>query len=235
MIGLYLAASGAAATLGALSSVADSIANLGTPGFKRILNQTEAVTGNGSPYQFAVADQVPTIDMSQGALQSTNNAMDVAISGTGFITVQGPNGTAYTRNGTLAISPDGTLTAAGYPVLTPAGGTISIKTPGTLVIGSDGTVSVNGQPAGRIAMAEPQGIKMVALGASLYQGANGAELAPAINSQMHQGFLESASGSEMGGMTSMLTMMRNYESSMKVVQNMDTSEGQVIQAFTLQA
>ncbi len=157
MIGLYLAASGAAATLGALSSVADSIANLGTPGFKRILNQTEAVTGNGSPYQFAVADQAPTIDMSQGALQSTNNAMDVAISGTGFITVQGPNGTAYTRNGTLAISPDGTLTAAGYPVLTPAGGTISIKTPGTLVIGSDGTVSVNGQPAGQIAMAEPHG------------------------------------------------------------------------------
>ena len=80
-----------------------------------------------------------------------------------------------------------------------------------------------------------QGIKMVALGASLYRGANGEELAPATNSQMHQGFLEGATGSEMGEITSMLSMMRNYESSMKAVQSIDTSQGQVIQAFTLQA
>jgi flagellar basal-body rod protein FlgF len=235
MIGLYLAASGAAATLGALSAVADNIANLSTPGFKRILNQAQAVSGNGSPYQFAASGGASTIDTSQGPLQATNNPMDVAVTGTGFITVQGPNGTAYTRNGTLAIQADGTLTAAGYPVLTPAGGTISIKTTGTPVIGGDGTVSVNGQPVGQIAMAEPDGTKMVALGANLYRGANGEELAPAANSQMHQGFLEGATGSEMGEITSMLSMMRNYESSMKAVQNMDTGQGQVIQAFTLQA
>jgi flagellar basal body rod protein FlgG len=39
----------------------------------------------------------------------------------------------------------------------------------------------------------------------------------------------------MGQMVSMLSMMRNYEASMKAVQNIDTSQGQVIQAFTLQA
>jgi len=235
MIGLYLAASGAAATLGALSAVADNIANLGTPGFKRILNQAESVSGNGSPYQFAAADQAPTIDTSQGALQSTNNPLDVAVTGPGFITVQGPNGTAYTRNGTLAVAPDGTLTAAGYPVLTPAGGTITLKTPGAPLIGGDGSVSVNGQPVGQIAMAEPAGTKMVALGGSLYRAANGEELAPATTSQMHQGFLEGATGSEMGEITSMLSMMRNYESSMKAVQSIDSSQNQVIQAFTLQA
>jgi len=235
MIGLYLAASGAAATLGALSSVADNIANLSTPGFKRVLNEAQAVSGNGSPYQFAASNGPPTIDASQGPLQATNNPMDVAVTGSGFITVQGPNGTAYTRNGTLAVQPDGTLTAAGYPVLTPAGGTISIKVPGTLVIGGDGSVSVNGQPVGQIGMAEPAGTKMVALGASLYRGANGEELAPATNSQLHQGFLEGATGSEMGEITSMLSMMRNYESSMKAVQSIDSSQNQVIQAFTLQA
>jgi len=235
MNGLYIAASGAAATLGALSAVADNIANLSTPGFKRMLNEAQAVTGNNSPYQFAAADETPTIDTSQGPLQATNNPMDVGVTGTGFITVQGPNGTAYTRNGTLAVQPDGTLTAAGYPVLTPGGGTISIKTPGTLMIGGDGSVSVNGKPVGQIAMAEPAGTKMVALGASLYRGANGEELAPATTSQMHQGFLEGATGTEMGQLVSMLSIMRNYEASMKAVQNIDTSQGQVIQAFTLQA
>ena len=33
----------------------------------------------------------------------------------------------------------------------------------------------------------------------------------------------------------MLSMMRNYESSMKAVHSIDTNQGQVIQAFTLQA
>jgi len=235
MIGLYLAASGAAATLGALSSVADNIANLSTPGFKRLLNTAEAVSGNGSPYQFALPAGSPIIDTSQGPIQSTNNPMDLAVTGPAFISVQGPNGTAYTRNGTLKIQPDGTLTAAGYPVLSPAGGTILIKTPGAIVIGGDGSISVNGQPAGQIGMAEPSGVKMVALGASLYRGANGEELPPATNSQMHQGFLEGATGSEMGEITSMLSMMRNYESSMKAVQSIDTSQNQVIQAFTLRA
>ena len=235
MNGLYLAASGAAATLGALSAIADNIANLSTPGFKRMFNAAQAVSGNNSPYQFAAADETPTIDNSQGPLQATNNPMDVGITGTGFITVQGPNGVAYTRNGTLAVQADGTLTAAGYPVLTPGGGTITIKKPGTLMIGGDGSVSVDGKPIAQIAMADPAGTKMVALGASLYRGANGEELPPATNSQMHQGFLEGATGTEMGQLVSMLSMMRNYEASMKAVQNIDTSQNQVIQAFTLQA
>ncbi len=235
MNGLYLAASGAATTLGALSAVADNIANLSTPGFKRMLNEAQAVSGNNSPYQFAAADETPTIDTAQGPLRATSNPMDVAVTGPGFISVQGPNGTAYTRNGTLGVQPDGTLTAAGYPVLTPSGGTISVKTPGAIVVGGDGSVSVNGRPTGQIAMADSTGIKMVSLGASLYRGANGEELPPATNSQMHQGFLEGATGSEMGEMTSMLSMMRNYEASMKAVQNIDTSQSQVIQAFTLQA
>jgi flagellar basal-body rod protein FlgF len=235
MIGLYLAASGAAATLSALSNAADSIANLSTPGFKRVLSAAQSVS-NGTPYQFAVADSAPIIDNKQGPLQATNNPMDVAVSGPGFITVQGPNGTAYTRNGTLAIQPDGTLTAAGYPVLTAGGGTISIKTPGTIVIGHDGTVSVNGTRVGAIGIGEPQpGQQIVALGASLYRAANGEDLAPATKTQLEQGFLEGAGGSAMGGLTSMLSMMRNYEASMKAVQNMDSGENQVIQAFTLQA
>ena len=235
MNGLYLAASGAAATIGALSSVADNIANLSTPGFKRLLNSAEAVGGNSTPYQFASTAAAPTIDTAQGPLQSTNNPMDVAVTGTGFITVQGPSGTAYTRNGTLAIQSDGTLTAAGYPVLTPAGGTISIKSPGNIVIGNDGSVSLNGQPVAQMGLAEPDGVKVVSLGGNLYRGANGAQLQPATSSQLHQGFLESATGSEMGEVTSMLSMMRNYESSMKAVTSIDSGQNQTIQAFTLQA
>ena len=37
-------------------------------------------------------------------MQATDNPMDVAVSGPGFMTVQTPNGTAYTRNGTFTSS-----------------------------------------------------------------------------------------------------------------------------------
>jgi flagellar basal body rod protein FlgF len=52
---------------------------------------------------------------------------------------------------------------------------------------------------------------------------------------MHQGFLEGSAGSEMGTMVSMLSMMRNYDASMKAVHAIDTNENQAIQAFTLTA
>ena len=48
-------------------------------------------------------------------------------------------------------------------------------------------------------------------------------------------FLEGSAGSEMGTMVSMLSMMRNYDASMKAVHAIDTNQNQAIQAFTLTA
>lgn len=235
MNGLYLAASGAASMLGGLSAIADNLANLSTPGFRRLLNEVEAVTGGGTPYQYALGSQTPVIDTAQGALRATNNPMDVAITGSAFLSVQTPNGDFYTRNGTLAVQPDGTLTAAGYPVLNATGGTIQIKAPGSLVIGGDGSVSLNGAPVGQIAMVEAAGTQMAPLGASLYRTASGEILPPAASSQIHQGFLEGSTGSEITEVTSMLGMMRSYESSMKAIHEIDSSQSQAIQALTLHA
>jgi flagellar basal body rod protein FlgG len=234
MNGLYLAASGAASTLTGLDTAADNLANLNTPGFRRFQNIVESVNGNQTPYQYAL-NAGPALDLSQGPMQGTSNPMDVAISGPGFMVVQTPTGNAYTRNGTLHVESDGTLTASGYPVLNQAGAPINIGQGGNVLIGGDGTLSVNGQPGGQIAMADPAGTEMVPAGASLYRTANGEVLPPATNSQMHQGFLEGSAGSEMGTMVSMLSMMRNYDASMKAVHAIDTNQNQAIQAFTLTA
>ena len=55
----------------------------------------------------------------QGNLQQTSNTLDMAIQGSGYFQVTLPSGeTAYTRDGTFALSPDGTIvTADGYTVL----------------------------------------------------------------------------------------------------------------------
>jgi flagellar basal-body rod protein FlgF len=234
MNGLFLAASGAASLLDGLGTAADNLANLNTPGFRNFQNVIESVSGNGTPYQYA-ASAPPAINLAQGPMQATGNPLDVAISGLGFMTVQTPNGNAYTRNGTLHIESDGTLTAAGYPVLNQTGAPINVGQGGNVTIGGDGSINVNGTPSGQIALADPAGTQMVPAGASLYRTANGEVLPLATNSQVHQGFLEGSAGSEMGTMVSMLSMMRNYDASMKAVHSIDTNQNQAIQAFTLTA
>ena len=85
--------------------MADNIANLSTPGFKRMLND-----GAGSQRQqhsLSVCGQPTRLRRSirrKDRCTRPTIPMDVAITGPGFISVQGPNGTAYTRNGTLAVA-----------------------------------------------------------------------------------------------------------------------------------
>jgi flagellar basal-body rod protein FlgF len=232
--GLYLAASGAASQLEGLGAIADNLSNLTTPGFRRFQNVVESVNGNGTPYQYA-ANSPQSIDLSQGPMQSTGNPMDVALSGPGFMTVQTPTGTAYTRDGTLQLQSDGTLTAAGFPLLNQSGQTINVGRGGNVIIGTDGSLNINGLPSGQIAMVDPTGAQMLPAGASLYRTTGGEVLPPATNSQMHQGYLEGSAGSEMGTMVSMLGMMRNYDASMKAMHAIDTNQSQAIQTFTLTA
>ena len=59
----------------------------------------------------------PWVDHAQGALHTTGNPLDVALSGKGFFAVNGPSGPLYTRNGNFRLAADGKLTSAdGYPV-----------------------------------------------------------------------------------------------------------------------
>jgi flagellar basal-body rod protein FlgF len=235
MNGLYLAASGATSELGGLSTAADNLANLNTPGFRRFQNVIQSVSGGqNSPYQYA-ANAPAVLDLTQGPMQSTGNPTDIAISGPGFFEVQTPNGNAYTRNGSLQIGTDGTLTAAGYPILNVSGAPINVGQGGNLMIGGDGVISVNGQQVGQIGTFDPSGVPMAAAGGSLYRTVGGEILPAATNSQVHQGYLEGSAGSEMGTMVSMLSMMRNYDASMKAVHAIDTNQNQAIQTFTLSA
>ncbi|MDF1928850.1 flagellar hook-basal body complex protein [Legionella pneumophila] len=77
---------------------------------------------------------------SQGSLQNTQNALDVAIEGRGFFTVLMPDGTqAYTRDGSFKTDSTGQIVNSnGYP-LQP---NITIPPQTTkITIGTDGTVS----------------------------------------------------------------------------------------------
>lgn len=146
--------------------IANNVANVNTGGFKRsvavgaefsqmILQRLgDAVAKEGEAPEIGklgngAALEAVVQDFMQGALEQTDNPLDVALLGPGEFTFLGPQGIGYTRNGAFAQDGAGRLvTAEGYPVLVggaPVGG------PGqTLSIEPDGTVLVDGAAAGKL-------------------------------------------------------------------------------------
>ena len=127
-----------------LDVISNNIANVNTVGFKAgrvqfrdLLSQSisGAVgsdplnnTGGINPMQQGTGVAVAAVDtrMSQGALQATGNATDMAINGDGFFLVKSGNDTLYTRAGSFRfdstghlVDPEGAL-VQGWTAQTPA-------------------------------------------------------------------------------------------------------------------
>lgn len=106
------ALSGLNAASGNLSVVSHNIANSNTVGFKGSRAEFERLqpagsnlgsTAIGSGVKFSNVKQ----DFAQGGFQITNNALDLAISGEGFFTMDGSEGITYSRAGAFSLDKDG--------------------------------------------------------------------------------------------------------------------------------
>src|ERR1039457_868174 len=128
------AVSGLRSRIASLDLLANNLANSSTSGFKRdsefygLYTSDEgqdSTTGDAS-FTLPVVKRQWT-DFSQGTLLPTGSQLDVAISGPGFLAVNGPSGPLYTRNGNLQVSPSGQLaTADGYTVRGAGGNPIQV-------------------------------------------------------------------------------------------------------------
>jgi len=100
-----IALSGLSAANSALDITSNNIANADTVGFKN--SQAEfadvyasgAVNLNASTAGEGVRLVAAAQQFNQGNINTTSSALDLAISGNGFFTLNGPSGNIYTRNG----------------------------------------------------------------------------------------------------------------------------------------
>src|SRR5262245_30731391 len=188
---LWIAKTGLDAQQTNLDVIAHNLANVSTNGFKReravfedLLYQTLRQPGSQSsqttqlPSGLQVGTGVRPVATArvhtQGNLQKTDNALDIAINGQGFFQVLLPDGTtAYTRDGSFHTDQNGQLVTSNgqfvQPAITIPSGSLSVT------IGADGTVSVTRpgtaatQTVGSIQIAtftNPAGL--LSLGTNLY-------------------------------------------------------------------
>ena len=87
---IYTSMTGANHTLNQQATVAHNLANASTAGFRAENNAFRAVPvfGDGLPTRAFVVDSTTAADFSQGPLETTGRDLDVAIKGSGWITVQ---------------------------------------------------------------------------------------------------------------------------------------------------
>ena len=110
--------SGLDAASTSLSVIADNLSNLNTVGFKSqstqfqdLFYQQIGTSGNGNLIQEGVGVAVGAIssDLTQGSIQSSGVATDVAIQGHGYFVVDQGGERIYTRAGNFSVSPTGQL------------------------------------------------------------------------------------------------------------------------------
>ncbi len=213
-----MAASGLRSRMESLDLVANNVANASTGGYKA---DREFYSLYVSP-EAADADQAatmpvierPWIDLAQGVMQPTGNALDLALSGKGFFTVQSPGGPLYTRNGSFHLAADGTMaTAEGYPVSDTNGAVLRLQTTGKIEVAGDGTVSQNGQVVGQLRVVDfPAATGLSKQGNNYFRSANPSP-APAAGAgtTVEQGKLEASNTGTAESAVRLISIMRQFE------------------------
>ncbi len=249
---LWVAKTGLDAQQTRMAVISNNLANVNTTGFKKgramfddLMYQnirqvggqntqnTQSPTGTqlGSGVRSVSTEKVH----SQGNVQQTENPLDVAINGRGFLQILMPNGdTNYTRDGSFKMDSTGQLVTATGLSLNPAITVPADALPGSFTIGTDGTVSVlqpgSGTPTviGQIQTANfinPTGLE--AIGDNLYRE-SGSSGAPIVGTPgqgeygtLNQGSLETSNVNVVEELVNMIETQRAYEMNSKAISTAD--------------
>lgn len=234
---IYTAMTGASQVLQQQAAVSENLANTNTPGFRATLSAFRAVplVGEGLPTRAFVVDSTPGSDFTPGVFQPTGRALDLALNGAGWIAVQGTDGKeAYTRNGSLQISPNGVLqTRTGLSVMTESG-VVVIPPSKQITFAKDGTISTipdGSQPnaitvIGRLKVVNPPPDQLERGGDGLFRMKNGSVAPADANTQVVAGNLESSNVNTIDSLVNMISLSRKFDMQMKMLQTADNDAKQ---------
>lgn len=231
---LYVAMTGASATLRSQAAVSHNLANANTIGFRATLNGTVAapVAGDGHASRVAASSRTFGVSEAPGAIINTGNPLDVALKADHWLPVQDRlGGVAYTRAGDLQMTPNGVLvTSAGQPVLDAQGAPVAIPPHESLLIGADGTISVvpRGQPATDMVNVARLGVIQRPT-AALEHGEDGLMRLPAgveppaqaAGPVLTAGAVEGSNADATGALVSMIQISRQFEMQVRVLHTAD--------------
>lgn len=197
-----------------MQAVANNIANLSTPGYRRegviFAEHVEAL--DSAPSLSMATATARLTDLRQGPLEQTGGTFDFAIEGEGFFVVMTAEGERLTRAGAFTPGPAGELLASDGAQLLDAGGAPVFVPPGARAVslGSDGTLSADGVPVAQLGVVRPlDPLALAHREGTRFESPAGWE--PVESPVLVQGFLEGSNVSPVVEIGRMIEVSRSYE------------------------
>jgi flagellar basal-body rod protein FlgF len=237
--GLEIAASGMTAQMTRVDTIANNIANVNAAGFKR----QETVIKSFQDYliyrYFDKPQELPPavgklsqgayvadnyLDFAEGPLNQTNNPLDLALVGDGFLVVRTNSGIRYTRNGNLITDSQGRLCTKNgdlvlgtddEPIFLPTGDFPLSK----ITISPEGIIYAQDREVGSLRLVKfASSADLLKAGDSYYQTN---QTALTSSARIKQGYLESSNVEIVKEMVNLISASRAYDFNAKVINTED--------------
>jgi flagellar basal-body rod protein FlgF len=255
--GMFTATSGALVAQSAVDTIANNLANVNTAGFKRTLLQVQSQPErelfrfqtdpghqsnariDGVPTQTSIGTlgtgaqvyDTPAV-FEQGAIASTGNDLDIALSGPGFFAIRTGNGALrYTRDGEFLRDANGFLTAQnGDRVLGRSGAPIALPAQGQVQIARDGALIVNDQTIDQLNIVEFRNVALLRPeGSNRFVDTGNSGARAATNTTALQGSLEKSNADVVRSMVDLIANERWFDANQKSMQTQDETTAASVQ------
>jgi flagellar basal-body rod protein FlgF len=194
----------------ALDVVSQNVANMRTSGYRAERLKTDFRTGT--------MDAIPTLNLTDGSLHTTGQALDVAIQGAGFFVVDVNGQSMLTRNGQFHLDANQQLVdAAGHPVMGESGpitlshSNVHIDSSGQIINGKDTVDTLR-----VVGVSSPDGLHEMGDGLYSYAGASND-----FNGSLHQGALEQSNVDPGVEIVRLMALTRHAQSVQRAIQAYD--------------
>jgi flagellar basal-body rod protein FlgF len=233
---IYTAMTGAKADMIRQDVLTQNLANVSTNGFRAqtmAFRTVPLASDDTGPTRAMSIESTPGADFSAGPIQRTGNPLDIAVNGSGWIAVQSQSGgEAYTRGGSLKVSPEGVLqTQSGLAVLSDAGpisvpinSQVNIATDGTVTATPAGTTPKNAVTLGRIKLVNPPEASLARGDDGLFRNAGGGAADADPNVVLAPESLEGSNVNAVEALVNMIALARQFEAHMKLIQNTESND-----------
>lgn len=243
LYGLYISAAGVMTSSYKQDVIANNIANSESAGFKRdVATFKERLTEAAVRGQPGLSNKMlealgggilvaPTVvDIRQGEMEPTGNAMDVAIEGNGYFAVTDKGQSRLTRNGQFAVDRKGRLILSngeGQPVLDPKGKPIKLLPNMAAAIARDGTITQGGITTGRIGLFDVADPSQLSKRGGTLLAHEGQTLRPGAGS-LRSEFIERANVDPATELAELMETQRQLEANANMIRYQDQTLGRLV-------